>query len=54
MNTFIQYIKTDKFCQVELGFNAEQPFLTPKNWFQFSDDAVISTGEEYETDFKKK
>jgi hypothetical protein len=47
MNTFIQYIKTDQFCQ--LGFNAGQPFLTPKHWFQFADDAVITTGEEYET-----
>ena len=47
MSTFIQYIKTDQFCQ--LGFNAGQPFLTPKHWFQFADDAVTSTGEEYET-----
>ena len=37
MNTFIQYIKS------------RQPFLTPKHWFQFADDAVIKTGEEYET-----
>ena len=42
MNKFIQYIKTDQFCQ--LGFNARQPFLTP-----FADDAVISTGEKYKT-----
>ena len=47
MNTFIQYVKSDQFCQ--LGFNAGQPFLTPKHWFQLADDAVISTGKEYET-----
>jgi 2-keto-3-deoxy-galactonokinase len=46
MNTFIQYIKTDQFCQ--LGLLAGQPFLTPKHWFQFADDAVITTGEELE------
>ena len=47
MNTFVQYVKTEQFCQ--LGFNAGQPFLTTKHWFQFADDAVITTSEEYET-----
>ena len=47
MNTFVQYVKTEQFCQ--LGFNAGQPFLTTKHWFQFADDAVITTREEYET-----
>ncbi len=47
MNTFIQYIKMDQFSQ--LRFNAGQQFLSPKHWFQFADDAVITTGEEYKT-----
>ena len=37
MNPFVQYIKTEPFCQ--LGFNAGQLFLTTKHWFQFADDA---------------
>ena len=37
----------DQFSQ--LRFNAGQPFLSPKHWFQFANDAVITTGDEYET-----
>ncbi len=37
----------DQFSQ--FGFNTGQSFLSPKYWFQIADDAVITTGEEYET-----
>ena len=47
MNTYVQYIKSERFTQ--LGFTASQPLLKPKHWFQFADDAAITTGEEYET-----
>ena len=47
MNTYVQYIKSERFIQ--LGFTASQPLLKPKHWFQFADDAAITTGEEYET-----
>ena len=47
VNTYVQYIKSERFAQ--LGFTASQPLLKPKHWFQFADDAAITTGEEYET-----
>ena len=47
VNTYIQYIKSDRFTQ--LGFTSSQPLLRPNHWFQFADDAAITTGEEYET-----
>jgi hypothetical protein len=47
INTYIQYIKSDRFIQ--LGFTSSQPLLRPKYWFQFADDAAITSGEEYET-----
>ena len=47
MNTYVQYIKSERFTQ--LGFTASQPLLKPKHWFQFADDGAITTGEEYET-----
>ena len=47
INTYIQYIKSDRFIQ--LGFTSSQPLLRPKHWFQFADDAAITSGEEYET-----
>ena len=40
-------IKSERFTQ--FGFTASQPLLKPKHWFQFADDAAITTGEEYET-----
>ena len=45
INTFIQYIKSDKFIQ--LGYHTTE-FIVPKHWFQFADDAAITTGEEQE------
>ena len=45
INTFIQYIKSDKFTQ--LGYSTSK-FLNPKHWFQFADDAAITTGLQYE------
>ena len=39
VNTYVQYIKSE----------TSQPLLKPKHWFQFADDAAITTGEEYET-----
>ena len=48
VNTYVQYIKSERFAQ--LGFTASQPLLKPTmHWFQFADDAAITTGEEYET-----
>ncbi|CAB4034952.1 Hypothetical predicted protein, partial [Paramuricea clavata] len=46
VNTYVQYIKSDRFIQ--LGFTSSQPLLRPKHWFQFADDAAITSGEEYE------
>ena len=45
INTFIQYIKYNKFTQ--LGYSTSK-FLNPKHWFQFADDAAITTGLQYE------
>ena len=46
INTFIQYIKSDKFTQ--LGYSTSK-LLTPKHWFQFADDAAITSGQQYES-----
>ena len=48
-NTFIQYIKAEKFKQ--LGFSPHsQPdcMFTPEHWFQFADDAAVITNGEKE------
>lgn len=46
INTFIQYIKSDKFTQ--LGYSTSK-LLNPKHWFQFANDAAISSGQQYES-----
>ena len=47
INTFIQYIKSEKFQQ--LGYKFIK-FLTPRHWYQFADDAaVISCTTENES-----
>ena len=48
-NTFIQHIKSEKFCQ--LGFclkNVHGFSFTPTHWFQFADDAAVISGQEQE------
>ena len=51
-NTFIQYIKAEKFKQ--LGFSPHsQPdcMFTPEHWFQFGDDAAVITNGEKKTSY---
>ena len=48
-NTFIQHIRSEKFCQ--LGFclkSAHGLSLTPTHWFQFAGDAAVISGQEQE------
>ena len=40
----IQHITADKYRQFGFMFN----FLNPIHWFQFADDAVVITGQDYE------
>ena len=46
-NTFIQHIKSEKFCQ--LGFCLKSVHglsFTPTHWLEFADDAAIVSGRE--------
>ena len=45
VNTFVQYIKSEKFTQ--LGYSYSE-YLCPKHWYQFADDAAVITGQTYE------
>ena len=48
-NTFIQFIKQDKYKQ--LGFSSHDPtdrLFKPIHWFQFADDAAVVTTDERE------
>ena len=45
MNTFIQFIKNEKYQQFGYKF---LNFLTPRHWYQFADDAAVVTGFEGE------
>ena len=47
INTFIQYIKSDKFTQ--LGYSTSK-YLNPKYWFHLADDAAITTALQYENE----
>ena len=41
-NTFIQHIKSEKFCQLGFCLKSVHGFsLTPTHWFQFADDATV-------------
>ena len=43
-NTFIQYIKAEKYRQFGFSFK----LLNPIHWFQFADDAAVITSQESE------
>ena len=44
-NTFIQYIKSQKFQQLAIKFKAN---FEPRHWLQFADDASVISGTEHE------
>ena len=45
INTFIQFIKTEKYQQ--FGYNFIK-YMIQRHWYQFADDAVAVTGLEHE------
>ena len=48
-NTFIQYIKAEKFRQFGYSNNNDSGLsFRPVHWFQFADDAAVITGQERE------
>ena len=48
-NTFIQYIKAEKFRQFGYSNNNDSGLsFWPVHWFQFADDAAVITGQERE------
>ena len=48
-NTFIQYIKDEKFRQFGYSNNNDSGLsFRPVHWFQFADDAAVITGQERE------
>ena len=48
-NTFIQYIKDEKFRQFGHSYNIDLGLsFRPAHWFQSADDAAVSTGQERE------
>ena len=49
LNTFIQYIKAEKFRQLAYSNSNDSGLLfRPLHWFQFADDAAVITGDERE------
>ena len=45
INTFIQFIKSEKYQQ--FGYNFIK-YMIPRHWYQFADDAAVVTGLEHE------
>ena len=45
MNSLIRILQTKEFEQVSCRSNR---LLTPRNWFQFADDAIAISATEYE------
>ena len=45
LNTFIQYIKSQNFQQLGFKFKAN---FEPHHWFQFADDASVTSSSEHE------
>ena len=45
INTFIQFIKNEKYQQFDYNFIK---YMIPRQWYQFADDAAVVTGLEHE------
>ena len=45
INTFIQHIKQNEYEQPGYKFSK---YFSPRHWYQFTDDASVVTGQEYE------